>query len=354
MSKSEGNKALITLIKDAVTEVGIKLAEGLPVVGSAVGVIKGLVENSKNLYDAINRQKLYDFYMGIYELDDDKEKYITKENLAFIIKKLLQDDEEQKSNFYSRLTVNVARSEHSERERIDFISVLSNLSCNDIDMAIRIFVHEKFKIKSYKNTQEQLVNISKTKIGNELKSLNTLMLNGLIYEPVKGKAGIQYYAMTEFMEHFLSLIIDESKLTPESLRLERKDKSDIFFEQDYEYMRNKAVYDEKIIKPLEDLGYTVKVREKIYGPYNDDCDIYIRLNKEKPFREIDKIDKIGKINYLSMMILTSEEMFFSDKPLLDSDYKYNVSADLLSHYDTTEIMRQLKFNLDEAMKYVAK
>lgn len=348
--KREEKKALIKLIKDVVIESGTKIVETVPVIGPAAGLIKGLVENSKNLFDATNKQKLYDYYMGIYELDDDKEKYITNENLAFIIKKLLQDDEEQKSNFYSRLTVNIARSEYSKQERIDFISVLSKISCSDIDMAVRIFVHEKFNIKTYNNIQEQLVGISKTRIGNELKSLNVLLFNGLIYDPVKGKAGVPHYAMTEFMKQFLYLIIDESKLTPESLSLERKDKVNIFFEQNHEYMGAKEMYDERIIKPLKDMEYSVIIMQKMYGQANVDADMYIAINEEKPFTVGD-----DGTEYLSLIMLPNEEQFFAAKrsqpshQLVPAKYLFDDGEN--NEANLSEIKWTLKEHIDFMMNF---
>lgn len=159
MSSSEEGKAIKKLVQDFVVDTGVKLASGLPVIGPTVESIKGLVENTKNLYDAINKEKLYDFYMGIYSLDEDIEKYLTNENMAFVVKKLIQDDDYRKTEHYSKLIVNISQSDYSMEERVYFITTLSKLSILDIDNLTKIVFDTEvsdytlmFKYKLYNST----------------------------------------------------------------------------------------------------------------------------------------------------------------------------------------------------------
>ncbi|EBY0373030.1 hypothetical protein DUP93_09895 [Salmonella enterica subsp. enterica serovar Toulon] len=84
MSKSDKDKALIKVIKNVVIDTSVSIADTMT--GGSVSIIKKIAEHTNDFHNEINRQKLYDFYMGIYALDDNSEKTLSKENLAFLIK----------------------------------------------------------------------------------------------------------------------------------------------------------------------------------------------------------------------------------------------------------------------------
>lgn len=171
MSGCEEDKAIKKLVQDFTIDTGVKLASGLPIIGPAIESIKGLAENTKNLYDAINKQKLYDFYMGIYSLDEDIEKYLKHENIAFVVKKLIQDDDSRKTEYYSKLIVNISNSNHSIEERIYFITTLSKISVLDIDNLIKIVFDNE--ISNYRT-------MFKYKLYNSINTLDRASYNNLL------------------------------------------------------------------------------------------------------------------------------------------------------------------------------
>ncbi|WP_272520119.1 hypothetical protein [Providencia sp. PROV223] len=217
MNKTEKNKALIKLIKDVVIESGTKIVETVPVIGPAAGVIKGLVENTKNLYDAINKQKLYDFYMGIYELDDSKDKFITNDNLAFVIKKLLQDDDERKTKYYSRLVVNVSSSKYDNDTRKHLILTLSNLSTPAINTLRKFYINNKYELEPLGNVNRQLSKLSHTSNGLELSALSLLQNNGLIFKDNSNSSISLNYEVTNLLIELAENIFDVSDLHPTSI-----------------------------------------------------------------------------------------------------------------------------------------
>lgn len=217
MSHTEQSKALIKLIKDAVVDSGIKVAEVVPIVGPTLGIIKGLVENTKNLYDVINKQKLYDFYMGIYQLDDEKEKYITNDNLAFVIKKLLQDDDEKKTKYYSKLIVNISTSQYDDVRRKHLILTLSNLSMSSIEMLRKFYVNSKYELEPSGNINYQLNKLSHTKNGVILSSLNLLQNNGLIFKDNSNNSISLVYEPTDLLIELAENIFDDLELEPISI-----------------------------------------------------------------------------------------------------------------------------------------
>ncbi|EEZ6511146.1 hypothetical protein HF492_000001, partial [Salmonella enterica] len=71
MSKSDKDKALIKVIKNVVIDTSVSIADTMT--GGSVSIIKKIAEHTNDFYNEINKQKLYDFYMGIYVLDDKSE-----------------------------------------------------------------------------------------------------------------------------------------------------------------------------------------------------------------------------------------------------------------------------------------
>ncbi len=245
MSGSEEDKAMLKLIKDALAESGVKVAESLPIIGPIAGIIKGLIENSKGLYDAINRQKLYDFYMGIYELDDDKEKYITNESLGIIVRKLLQDDEAEKTKFYSRFIVNVASSEYNGNKRIELIIILSKLTSFELQLARKYYINSKYEIDNSGFIIEQLANLSDTSDGFQLKAIENLKANGLVYESkINRTLPYEYNIVTNVLESLVELIYSTDELKPESINAiyDSRESVDVFVFNAFHTIANKISY----------------------------------------------------------------------------------------------------------------
>lgn len=273
MSGNEEDKALVKLLKNALVDTGMKAAESLPLIGPAVGVIKGLVENSKDLYDAINRQKLYDFYMGIYKLDDDKEKCVTNESLGVIVRKLLQDDEATKTNFYSRFIVNVASSKYNENERTELIIILSKLTSFELELARKYYINSKYEIDNLGFIVEQLANISDTSDGFELKAIANLKANGLVYESkINRTLPYQYNITTNTLDSLVKLIYFENELKPESIgaSYDSRESVDVFIFNAFHTKANREKYemglnegaDEKIRKYQENLLHITKLLDE--------------------------------------------------------------------------------------------
>lgn len=346
MPSNDKDKVLIKAIKDVVVSTSVTLADTMT--GNAASILKGLVENTKNFYDEVNRQKLYDLYMGIYEMDDSKEKIFTKENLAFLIKKFIQDDEIHKTHFYSKLAINVSRSEFSDDDRIDYISTLSNLTSYEINFMRKIYVYDNYHIKSFKNKEDQLLEISESHDGREIKAINKLHSNGLVFEPNRGKAASQYYKPTTYLQKFIRLIFSDSELTPDTINENEKNKTDIFFKSNHEYMSKQHMYDTKIIQPLKELGYSVIINTDEYGPLNDNANIYISIDNDNPVITFENDNE----KYLSLIIMGNEELFFSRSK--NNHGRYNLPLKYFNDNDEDKEknISMIKDTLQQHIKFV--
>lgn len=344
MNISNKNKALIKVFGHLIKDTGKLLLD--PYIGNTSSIIEGLVINSKNFYDEMNKKKLYELYMGIEQLDDNTEKKFTRENLAFLIKKFIQDDEVNKTHFYSKLAINISKSDAPDEQRIDFISMLSALTVYDINFMKKVYIYDVFDIKGFKNNAEQLLRITESQEGREIKSINKLYANGLIFEPNRGKAAGQYYKPTEYLKIFILMLFDSQELTPNAIEEHEKNKSDIFFMQNAEYISKKEYYDEIIINPLMSLGYSLIINTEDYGPYNDKSSIYMSIDNDKPLTTGEN----GAL-YLQLILKTNEDIFFnsknisSDRCLLCVDDFNSIKIDNKKY--TNEIKKTLHSLIEE-------
>ncbi|MCL6329049.1 hypothetical protein EXT51_05945 [Pectobacterium carotovorum subsp. carotovorum] len=347
MNISNENKALIKIFGHLVKDTGKLLLD--PYIGNASSIIEELVINSKNFYDEMNKKKIYELYMGIEQLDDDTEKKFTRANLAFLIKKFIQDDEENKTHLYSKLAINISKSDIPDEQRIDFISMLSALTVYDINFMKKVYIHDVFDIKGFKNTAEQLLEITESQEGREIKSINKLYANGLIFEPNKGKAAGQYYKPTEYLKIFILMLFDSRELTPSTIEKNEKNKSDIFFMQNIEYISKEEYYDKLIIQPLKELGYSLIINTDNYGPYNDKSSIYMSIDNDKPV-----IIGKDKNQYLQLILSTNEYIFFNKTDLLTTRYllcvdEFNKRI-MANENGTDEIKKTLHLYIEELKK----
>ena len=176
--------------------------------------------------------------------------------------------------------------------------------------------------------------MAKTDDGLLLKSIGIITANGLVYKPEdqtwqqKGR-----YKITNLLNLLVSLISDKSDLTPESIGLERKIESKIFFQRNEEYSLREEMYKKMVIDQLVNVGYTVEVCDKIYGPYNYIAQIYLRIANGDCMHQDN-----GKC-YVKLILETNANLFFDDQ---DDKGKPSlcINTDLLDKYKNNTCSEQ--------------
>ncbi len=162
-------------------ETGLAFAKSIPLVGPHIEA----AEKMFTLFSEINattcRDRFNRYIMGIGEICDD-EVDISREHFSALVKKLVLDDEDKKTEYYIRLTVSLARSSLNDDEKLFFIHILSGLTCFDIEYARKLYITTSSPIKGYKSTVLAQVSLTSQKSGMALRSLNKLITSGLVYE----------------------------------------------------------------------------------------------------------------------------------------------------------------------------
>ncbi|EBD6220794.1 hypothetical protein IAS44_002060 [Salmonella enterica subsp. enterica serovar Anatum] len=208
-------------------ETGLAFAKSIPLVGPHIEA----AEKMFTLFSEINattcRDRFNRYIMGIGEICDD-EVDISREHFSALVKKLVLDDEDKKTEYYVRLTVNLARSSLNDDERLFFIHVLSELTCSDIDYARKLYVSTNVPVKGFKTSESAQLSITSSKKAMSLRSLNKLISSGLVYENRTGdvKANPSYKLTSDF-ERLLGFIFHHDDLQPTALSIESKEEFDV-------------------------------------------------------------------------------------------------------------------------------
>lgn len=208
-------------------ETGLAFAKSIPLVGPHIEA----AEKMFTLFSEINattcRDRFNRYIMGIGEICDD-EVDITREHFSALVKKLVLDDEDKKTEYYIRLTVSLARSSLNDDERLFFINVLSELTCSDIDYARKLYVATNVPVKGFKTSESAQLSITSQKKAMSLRSLNKLISSGLAYEDRTGEVKANpNYKLTSDLESLLGFIFHPDDLKPTALSIESKEEYDV-------------------------------------------------------------------------------------------------------------------------------
>lgn len=213
----QAKEAFIKGLKD----VGWKALEKLPVVGGLAETMRGVIDFATARHKLTSQLKLFKVFTGINAEVEDINKYINNENIIFLTKKLIQDDENNKSTYYTRLAINILNSVLPNNKRTKLIVLLSNLTTFDIDIARKYYIYSKFEFLSNGNIPLQLKKLSTTNDGYLLSTINFLLSSGLINEVRNNNDSINYYIPTNLLIDLCENIYTEDELEPAAINEER-------------------------------------------------------------------------------------------------------------------------------------
>lgn len=201
--------------------------------------------------------RLVEFFYGInYKDNPNKLQALGPEYAEQIIDYVMKDTENDKLEYYINLTLNISNSDFDIKERREITRILKSLSVYDVQLARKYYIYNKFEISGYQNKNDKLIEISSSTDGFVLKSINNLAYNGLLYEAAKGRAGQQFYSITDMMIKFLELIFKNNELLPSAINEIEKEKYDVL------------IVKERILQPM-----TNEYRENI--EIKEFCDCFI-------------------------------------------------------------------------------
>lgn len=258
MSSDEEGKGRIALMRRIGTKIVIEAAKKVTGYEILEDIYDTVADEFRDIYQGIKRDKIYNFYMGIEELSEDK-IVLSSDNFAFLIQKLMEDDEVGKAKIYSRLVVNISNSNYEEEDRINFISILSKLSSYELELARKYYIYGNYDLVGYEYRHNQLETLHEPIDGQLLRYTNGLVFNGLIYNSNDRASKKGYYINTDTLNQFVRLIFDESELKAESIDEMEKERYDILAEEDRLIRGDRGV---RFTSLMNDKGLTIKIASK--------------------------------------------------------------------------------------------
>ncbi len=234
------NKQTLLSIADSISREAISM---IPGGGVAYDILKEMAKRARYYYMEQNEIKLEQFFKNILS-DKNKhllEKEFTEEDYYLILKKLIQEDDNEKVKFYSNLMEGIIENNIEQDYRKHYILSLSELNSFDINVMRKIYIYDHFEIENIGNRIKQLEDITKSKKPLINSSIGNLVRLGFMTEIDNT------LQPTEILNEFISLIHQDEELKPTSI-------NEISIENAEVYLSN-FVSDEEEIKrffsPLE-------------------------------------------------------------------------------------------------------
>ena len=218
--KKDNKKTLVSIF-DSVAREGATL---IPAGGIAYDTIKALVQRTLDYHKEQTQIKLELFFdkLSSDEQDDFLKKEFSMDDYHLLVKKLIQDDDRDKVEFYSNLMKGIIINEISTNRRKHYIKCLSELTLADLKVLTQIYIYNTFEISGVGNRFRQLKNIKESNDPLIPPSLGNLFRLGLVIERD------DIYQPTELLNEFILLLHGTDKPTPSSIGEISVESADVF------------------------------------------------------------------------------------------------------------------------------
>lgn len=235
----------------------------IPLLGDTLDVLEPLFQGIAAMEKDQRRKRINDYVFGIAHINRG-EIDITKEDFLAVLKKLLQDDETAKTEYYARLTVSLAESSLDTGMKIYFLRMVSELTCAQILYAREFVIRKTIPLCGFLTTDEAERDLTSSDSGIDLRGLNTLKNWGLLkeaQEPPKAKVSVgPLYDITDDLTVLMSFLFHPDEMKADVINKEAKADSDVIIINHYCSVND--LYVNHLQSVLSKAGLTVSVVER--------------------------------------------------------------------------------------------
>ncbi len=211
----------------------IEAIKTVPLVGGAVSATEKFIEGIAEIERETRLARLEMYLMGL-NCNYDEDAEFRQEDMRSIIKKLAVDDEDAKTEYYTRLTLKLGRKTLSDMPsdiRLHFIRTVSTLTRYQIEFAREMKIRKTVPIYGTVSLEEAEVLHTGQSSGMAMKAVRALQNEGLLKEaPRPPRAGPPAEPLFDFTHDFnelMELLFHPADFEPEAIGFKRKDVSDI-------------------------------------------------------------------------------------------------------------------------------
>lgn len=246
------------MMRDKRVATLIKLIAEETALGKAT---KALRQGYRALIEIENEQRqnrLEDFILGMAQEFPELPE-IPPEDFLAVVRKLLQDDEDEKVWLYVHLCVTLAKSTLDRDTRLYYLRMTSELTVSQIHFARELYLRNSIPLKGYRSTEAAQSELTSAENGMTLRVLSTLSNWGLL-RAINGLDGAVSYALTPDMKQLMELLFSTQNLTAEEIGKEEKDTPDVII---INYIKSvKDLFLTHLRQTLEKSGLSVEVVER--------------------------------------------------------------------------------------------
>lgn len=218
------NDSGIRKILGKIVKSGVKK---LPGIGTALTLLEEGYAEVTAMEEKQRRSRVEKFVIGIYqtlpELAD-----ISSEDFLAVLRKVLQDDEDEKTWLYVRLLVQLGRGTLDKEIRFHFIHMTHNLTFGQLKFARELYLRKSLELKGYNTKGDAELALTDRPEGMTQRAINTLTNWGLIREDRSGEIRRSpFYLLNDDMHTLIDLLFDKRSLQPAEIGMEVKDQPDV-------------------------------------------------------------------------------------------------------------------------------
>lgn len=236
----------------------------VPIAGDFLEVLSETVAGLADQERAFRQQRLVDYIRGVAQIRRDHLD-IQDEDLLIAIRRVIDDDEAGKAEYYARLTVNMVEKNVKQAEKLHFLTMLSELTCSQINYALEFYIRDTIPLCGYPDIDSAVSELVNKNDGRSLRARSILVSWGILHEVqiaagLDGASGV-VYRRTEDLDKLVGFLFHEMDRQPNTIDKVQKLAFDVIIVDCMKSTEN--LYCTYLHKRLEEAGLRVDIVERV-------------------------------------------------------------------------------------------
>ncbi|MFL9691652.1 MULTISPECIES: hypothetical protein [Aeromonas] len=245
--------------KKTISRTTWAIIKKFPIAGDLLEVLSETVAGLADQERVFRQQRLVDYIRGVAQIRRDHLD-IQDEDLLIAIRRVIDDDEAGKAEYYARLTVNMVENNVKQAEKLHFLTMLSELTCSQINYALEFYIRDTIPLCGYSDIDSAVGELVNKNDGRSLRARSILVSWGILHEVQDGASGV-IYKRTEDLNKLVSFLFHEMDRQPNAIGKDQKLAFDVIIVDCMKSTEN--LYCTYLHKRLEEAGLRVDIVERV-------------------------------------------------------------------------------------------
>ncbi|MER0498966.1 hypothetical protein ABR855_13030 [Aeromonas hydrophila] len=245
--------------KKTISRTTWAIIKKFPIAGDLLEVLSETVAGLADQERVFRQQRLVDYIRGVAQIRRDHLD-IQDEDLLIAIRRVIDDDEAGKAEYYARLTVNMVENNVKQAEKLHFLTMLSELTCSQINYALEFYIRDTIPLCGYSDIDSAVGELVNKNDGRSLRARSILVSWGILHEVQDGASGV-IYKRTEDLNKLVGFLFHEMDRQPNAIGKDQKLAFDVIIVDCMKSTEN--LYCTYLHKRLEEAGLRVDIVERV-------------------------------------------------------------------------------------------